>query len=136
MESRLLSDIYMHFILSGKDVRFKPEGYGFVLASLEFERSRHAVEGHIKAETLVRAVVDLGLMKFGPMGPAVFKSWGIETALHIGEMVYNLIAMDILTKTDDDSLDEFRKCTSMEELMAKASHNAINRQKLSHFKDA
>ncbi len=136
MESRLLSDIYMHFVLSGKDTRFTPEAYGFVLASLDFERSRSGVDGHIKAPILVKAVADLAVLKFGPLAETVMKSWGVVESKHIGEIVYNLIDMEILTKTNDDKLEQFFDAESLEFLLNKRDLYRINASMITPFHDA
>ncbi len=136
MESRLLSDIYMHFVLSGRDSRFAPEAYGFILASLDFERSRSGFEGHIKAKVLVQAVSDLALLKFGPLAQSVLSKWGVENSRNIGEMVYNLIDMDILTKTDDDNLEEFIQPSPEDGALSLGFSFSVNRSKLQQFHDA
>jgi len=126
----------MHFHLSGRDVRFAPEAYGFILSSLDFERTRSAIEGHMKANVVVKAVCDLAVLKFGPLAESVLRSWGVTETRNVGEIVYNLIDMEILTKTDDDSFDEFFGVESLPELLNRTSSYTGDRAKLTRFHDS
>ena len=137
MESSLLLDVYEEFLQSGKDVRFSPEAYGFILSSLDYYRSKTSVEGHIKAEKLVYAVLELAKMKFGPLAKEVLNSWGVEKADHIGVIVYNLIDMKILTKSEEDNISEFFIDNVFEEELGK-SYNPyrIDKKNIKIFKDA
>lgn len=136
MESKLLSEIYEYFVLSGKDTRFKPEVYGFVLASLDFHRSKSEKEGHLDAHELVEAVSELARMKFGPMAKCVLANWGVTESIHIGAIVYNLIEMDILTKTDDDTLEQFKTKITLPEYLAVDKTYVIDKKKMKKLKDS
>jgi len=136
MESKLLSDVYNAFILSGRDTRFKPDAYGFVLASLDFIREKRSLDGHIEAPVVIDGVIELSLMKFGPLASTVLKKWGIVTTIDIGTIVYNLISMEILTRTSDDKLENFESKNSIAELLKNESIYQINKKKIKIFKDA
>lgn len=136
MESRLLNDIYHYFVLTGKDVRYTPEAYGFILAGLDFYRSKTESEGHVDADELVYAVCDLARLKFGPMADVVFRHWGIEKALDIGSIVYNLIEMDILSKTEEDTLEQFDLKESIQDLLSKEEPYRISKEKIKNVKDS
>lgn len=136
MESKLLSDIYEYFVLSGKDTRFKPEVYGFVLAGLDFHRSKSEKEGHLDAHELVEAVSELARMKFGPMARSVLANWGVTESIHIGTIVYNLIEMDILTKTEDDTLEQFNTKTPLSEYLAMGESYVVNKKMIKKLKDS
>ncbi len=136
MESRLLSDIYRDIILSGKDTRFKAEAYGFVLAGLDFHRSKCESEGHIEAVDLVEAIVELALLKFGPTAGTVFENWGITQSVHIGNIVYNLIDLNILTKTDDDKLEQFITQKTLQEYLQSGNLYKINKKMIKTLNDS
>ncbi len=136
MESHLLSDIYTDLIVSGRDTRFKPEAYGFILASLDFHRSKMEQDGHLEAEELITSVIELALLKFGPMAKSVFMHWGVNESIDVGSIVYNLIDLDILSKTEEDTHEQFKTETPFF-LMLESANKANSRKKdTKMFKDA
>ncbi len=136
MESKLLSDVYRAFILSGRDTRYQPDGYGFVLASLDFVREKRSLTGHIEASDIIDGVIELSLMKFGPLAEQVLKKWGIVETIDIGTIVYNLISMEILSRTSDDKLSNFETDKSVKTLLKSTKIHKINKKKIKILKDS
>ena len=48
------------------------------------------------------------LRQFGPMVPTVFAYWGVTRCQDFGEMVFNLIQVNIFGRTDTDSIEDFK----------------------------
>ena len=137
MESPLLNDVYEEFIQSGKDTRYKPEAYGFILASLDFQRAESATEEHIKANILVSAVVKLSKIKFGPLAYEVLNNWGIKSSDDIGSIVYNLIDMKVLSKSEDDTISEFFSLKEFDDIyLNRREIYTIDKKKIKKFKDS
>ncbi len=136
MESHLLSDIYTDLIVSGRDTRFKPESYGFILASLDFHRSKMDQDGHLEAEELIASVIELALLKFGPMAESVFKHWGVNESIDVGSIVYNLIDLDILSKTEEDTHEQFKTKTPFFLMLKSANKANVRKKEPEMFKDA
>ncbi len=136
MENQLITDVYNELILTGKETRFSPEMYGFVLASLDYHRSKVQQEGHIDAMELVESVIELAIMKFGPMSISVLKNWGVTETIHIGSIVYNLIAMEILSKTEEDTHEQFMSDRAISTRIREVDSIAINKKRIKSFKDA
>ncbi len=136
MESHLLSDIYTDLVVSGRDTRFQPEAYGFILASLDFHRSKMEQEGHLEAEELVDSVIELSLLKFGPMAEAVLRQWGIKESIDVGSIVYNLIDLDILSKTDEDTHEQFKTKESFFLMLKSANRANLDKNKIKMLKDS
>ena len=42
------------------------------------------------------------------MAPVVFKQWGVHTTDDIGELVFNLIKVESLSKSERDDREDFR----------------------------
>ncbi len=135
MESKLLSDVYREFILSGRDTRYQPDAYGFVLASLDFIREKRSLNGHIEASDIIDGVTELSQMKFGPLAEQVLEKWGIVETIDIGTIVYNLISMEILSRTSDDKLSNFQTEDSIKKLLKTAKIHKINKKKIKILKD-
>ena len=94
------------------DGRYKLEAYSFLHEALA--RAVQDVHGgsgdsnHVTGQELCAALRDLAIDRYGLMAPAVFRSWGIRQSLDFGQMVYLLIEHNVMRKTDEDSLDDFR----------------------------
>lgn len=87
--------------------RFRSEAYFFVLRSLEYTRRRLRLIGHVSGRDLAEGARDLAREEFGPMALNVLQYWGLNGTADIGRIVYDLIEEKILSKTDEDSLEDF-----------------------------
>lgn len=93
-----------------KDPRYSREAYLFVQRALSFYRLRHAQgeeTGHVKGPELLIGVRGLALEEFGPMARSVLASWGIRRGEDVGETVYNMIRVGLMSKTEDDRKEDF-----------------------------
>ena len=72
-------------------------------------------EAHPDREVSVLAVTELlqglrklGLEQFGPLARCVFESWGVYSTEDFGEIVFRLIAHDLLNQGDNDKKEDFK----------------------------
>ena len=112
-----LNDFFIHLnqILE-QDSRFKEEAYLFVMASIGralkgLEKPRHISGAELLAS--IRAEAD---SQFGPMAMTVFGHWGIKNSLDFGEIVFNMVREGLLSKTEEDRLDDFKDAVFFENL--------------------
>jgi uncharacterized repeat protein (TIGR04138 family) len=105
--------------LCREDPRFSYEAYDFVCDAVTFTQDRLGRAGseaddedeedrHVSGSELLRGVCDLAVQQFGMMAPVVFKRWGIRATDDVGTMVFNLIKVQRLSKSDRDVPDDFR----------------------------
>ena len=59
-------------------------------------------ENHVSGRELCDGVVDLARREFGRMARIVFRLWGINQTDDFGEIVFNLIDANLMSKTDRD----------------------------------
>src|SRR5262245_30261451 len=71
------------------------------------ETAEPPVERHISGQQLCEAIRQLALREFGYMAQTVFRSWGITCSGDFGEMVYHLIEVGLMKKTDRDRREDF-----------------------------
>jgi len=99
------------------DPRFTYEAYEFVCDAVNFtvdHLGRDAGEAdptddnHVSGGELLRGVCDLAVQQFGYMAPVVFKQWGVNTTDDVGEMVFQLISVKRLSKSERDDPADFR----------------------------
>ncbi len=97
--------------------RYAYEAYEFVCDAVTFTMKRHdrieaepgACKGdqHVSGAELLRGVCDLAIREFGMMASMVFTRWGVLTTDDIGTMVFNLIQVELLSKSDRDAPEDF-----------------------------
>ena len=98
-----------------KDPRFKPEAYVFVHDALGHTWSRLDQRRHITGKELLDGIKDLALKRYGPMARAVLNSWGIRTTDDFGVIVFNLVDAGILSKTEEDHIEDFHAVYDFDE---------------------
>ena len=98
------------------DARFTYEAYEFVCDAVTYtqERLDRGYEDggdddsrHVSGSELLRGVCDLAVQQFGLMAPVVFDRWGIRTTDDVGTMVFNLIQVERLSKSERDDPSDF-----------------------------
>ena len=96
---------------------FAYEAYDFVCDAVTFTQERlgraepeteeEPVDHHVSGEELLHGVCDFAITTFGMMAPVVFKQWGVRTTDDVGRMVFNLIRVGRLSKSDRDTPEDF-----------------------------
>ena len=100
-------------IIVDKDPRYRKDAYFFLREVLDFTMKRRrknrkgGATAHVSAVELVEGFRDRALQEFGPMTITVLDYWGIKSSADIGEMVFYLIEIGILGKTENDTRASF-----------------------------
>ncbi|MEO0123500.1 MAG: Minf_1886 family protein [candidate division WOR-3 bacterium] len=102
-----------------KDPRYKIEAYIFVLEALYYAREKFKVEKHVTGRQLLEGIKELGLKRFGPMAKMVFEYWGVKKTIDFGNIVFNMVNEGILSKTEEDKIEDFKDVYDFEELFVK-----------------
>ena len=90
-----------------KDPRYKAEAYVFVHDALGHTWARLDQRRHVTGRELLEGIRDLALKHYGPMAKAVLNSWGVKTTDDFGAIVFNLVNAGILSKTEEDRIEDF-----------------------------
>ena len=102
-----------------KDPRYKLEAYSFLMSALNFTVSKFPEPRHVTGQELLQGIRRYGLEQFGPMTRTVFEHWGIKSTKDFGNIVFNLIDVGLLGKTEEDSIDDFKDVYDFEEAFDK-----------------
>ena len=88
---------------------FVREGLGYTECRLE-EESRQLPNQprHMKGQELCLGLRDFAIERWGIMAPAVLRYWQIQRTEDFGRIVFVLVNEGTLSKTEDDSLADFR----------------------------
>ena len=91
-----------------RDPRYKPDSYEFVMQALQFTQKHHKKAGHVSGKELLEGIREYALKTYGPMTRTVLEYWGIRKTGDFGNIVFNMIAAKLFSKTEDDSIDDFK----------------------------
>jgi len=89
------------------DPRYDERAYAFVLASLEEVVARLPRRRHVSGEELAEGCRVLALGLWGPLSKTVLQHWSIRSTRDIGEIVFNLLDVGILSKDETDAREDF-----------------------------
>ena len=63
---------------------------------------------HVSGQQLCRALREEARDRWGMLAPAVLGRWNIHGSIDFGRMVYLLVENRIMSKTEEDSIEDFR----------------------------
>jgi uncharacterized repeat protein (TIGR04138 family) len=111
-----------------RDPRYAYEAYEFLFEALahtqkmvgraaEPTRSDAPAENHVSGRELCAGAADLARREFGRMARVVFRLWGIDRTDDIGEIVFNLIDANLLSRTDSDQRSDFHALFDLDDVL-------------------
>jgi uncharacterized repeat protein (TIGR04138 family) len=95
------------------DARFQRDAYTFVREALDFTQKLISKENkgnvrHVTGQELLDGIRQYSLIQFGPMTMTVLEEWGIHTSKDFGDIVFNMVEIGLLAKTEKDTRDDFQ----------------------------
>ena len=99
--------------LRDRDSRYQREAYLFLRETLEYAQKQLSVQTktkprHLTGKELLEGIRTYALEQFGPMAKTVLNEWGVRTCEDVGEIVFNMVEVGLLSKTDTDSREDFK----------------------------
>ena len=99
-------------LILAKDPRYQRDAYLFVKDALDHTQKLVIKENkgelrHVSGQELLGGIREYALAQFGPMTKMVFEEWGITRCEDFGEIVFNMVEIGLLGKTDKDSREDF-----------------------------
>lgn len=98
-----------------KDGRYHRDAYGFVRDALDYTQKAGAIREkpgkvhHVTGAELLEGIRQFALSPagFGPMTITVLEEWGVRQCRDFGEIVFNMVEIGLLAKTEQDRLEDF-----------------------------
>jgi uncharacterized repeat protein (TIGR04138 family) len=103
-----------------RDRRYRPEAYVFIFEALRFAQEQHGLrkgnefddeedeeERHVTGQQLCQSIRKFALEQYGMMAKCVLNTWGIHETGDFGEIVFNLIDLGQMRRTDSDRREDF-----------------------------
>ena len=93
-----------------------PDAYHFVREGLNWtSRQMHEdiqelpeIDRHLTGQQLCLGLRDFAIDQFGYLAPTVLHSWSIGRTDDFGRIVYALIDLGVMSRTADDTIEDFR----------------------------
>lgn len=114
--------------ICAKDPHYKPDSYEFVMQALHFTQSKLKKHGHVTGRELLEGIREFAIEQYGPMAKTVFKHWGITKTEDFGNIVFNLVERRVLSKTETDSINDFKDIYDFEAVFGNVLRDAIIRE--------
>lgn len=110
-----------------RDPRYAKEAYKFVREVLARAQKKGAPgkkiqvqqPQHVSGRELLESMRQYTLKEFGPMGRHVLAEWGIFRCEDVGEIVFNMVEAEILSKRKQDVREDFAGGFDFEEALAR-----------------
>ncbi len=113
-----------------RDPRYAYEAYEFLFEALEHTQQKlgraprepeeePGAAHHVSGRELCLGIRDFALEQFGLMARVVFHRWGVNRTADVGELVFNLIEANMLSKTPEDSREDFRDVFDLDEALVR-----------------
>jgi len=110
-------------LIVAKDPRYQPDAYLFVKDALDHTQKIVAKESrevrHVTGQELLEGIRGYALTQFGPMADLVFAEWGVQRCEDFGEIVFNMVEIGLLGKTEEDSRADFQNSYSFHDAFRK-----------------
>ena len=87
-------------------LRFAQDHLGFGQASSEDELTTEE-ERHVTGQQLCEAIRQYAVRQYGALAKNVLNHWGVQSTGDFGEIVFNLISIGQMRKTDSDRREDF-----------------------------
>jgi uncharacterized repeat protein (TIGR04138 family) len=107
------------------DTRFKLEAYGFMRDALEYAQKTNLPGAstpeddpesrHMTGQQLCEACRQYALNQYGYLAKLVLASWGLKSTSDFGDVVYNLIEIKHMRKSDSDRREDFNEVFRFDE---------------------
>ncbi|MBM3972520.1 MAG: hypothetical protein FJ301_00240 [Planctomycetes bacterium] len=116
-----------------RDRRYSRHAYYFVLDALDWtmaELGREEKSGedrHVGGRELLIGIKEYASLQFGPMAALVFDRWGIHKSSDFGEIVFNLIDAELLSRRSTDSRLDFVDGADFRETFAQKHRESLDR---------
>lgn len=95
--------------LVDRSSRYKFEAYSFVLSALHYTMTKVSPPRHITGREFCDGIRQFAIDQYGPMARTVLEHWGIMSTLDFGHLVFDLVDVGLMRKTEEDSLDDFKE---------------------------
>jgi uncharacterized repeat protein (TIGR04138 family) len=93
--------------VAARDGRYAVAAYRFVYEALDFTVKRIGRKRHVTGRELLEGIKDLAIEQFGGLALMVFGVWGVRVTGDFGNIVFNLVDANLMSRSDSDTRQDF-----------------------------
>lgn len=134
--ANIIERIRKELIETGRDTRYRTGGYEFVLNGMEFYLTSIGEKRHVDGGELTKGLLLFAQKQFGPLVLTVLNYWGIYKTDDLGNIVYNMIDLGILSKQPEDSLNHFHEVVNFKRFFRQQQYFAVEKETIKKIKGA
>ena len=90
-----------------KDGRYGPQAYYFIFDALDFTLLKMSKQRHVTGKELLEGIRLFAAEHFGFLAKTVLNEWGVYGTADFGEIVFNLVEAELLSRTEKDTRADF-----------------------------
>ncbi len=90
-----------------RDGRYAPQAYYFVFDALDYTIQRMNKMRHVTGRELLEGVRLYATENFGFLARSVLEEWGVGSTEDLGNIVFNLVEGELLSRTETDRREDF-----------------------------
>jgi uncharacterized repeat protein (TIGR04138 family) len=83
------------------------ESYQFISDAVAYTVGKLQTHRHVSARELLEGIREYAFSQYGVVAPQVLRQFGLRAARNVGEVVYLLISVKLLSASPDDSPEDF-----------------------------
>jgi uncharacterized repeat protein (TIGR04138 family) len=114
-------------LIRKEDPRYDRQAYSFMRGALDQTVTTMQMSGllksrssnHVSGPELLEGIRKYALDQFGPLALTLLHAWNIRCCADFGEIVFNLIDYGVLSKTEEDSREDFSEIYLFDEAFSK-----------------
>lgn len=89
------------------DGRYDVNAYRFVYQALDFTLKNIGCKRHVTGRELCEGIRGLALEQYGGLASMVLERWGVRRTADFGNIVFNLVAAELMSRSETDSSADF-----------------------------
>jgi uncharacterized repeat protein (TIGR04138 family) len=90
-----------------RDGRYGAQAYYFIFDALDFTIQRLQKVRHVTGRELLEGIRLYATETFGFLAKTVLGEWGVTSTADFGEIVFNLVDAELLSRTENDTRRDF-----------------------------
>lgn len=93
--------------VAAHDGRYHINAYRFVYEALDYSVKQLEKKRHISGRELLEGLKNLALEQFGALAIMVFDVWGVHKTADFGNIVFNLVEAEMMSRSEEDCREDF-----------------------------
>jgi uncharacterized repeat protein (TIGR04138 family) len=99
--------------------QFVQQGLGHTVERVEQYGGLHGEGKHVSGQQLCMGLRDFAIQQYGLLAPVVLRRWNVLRTDDFGRLVFAMVDHGLMSKTDEDTLDDFRGVFDFDEAFAR-----------------